>query len=108
MNAKNLGTPAAIVSPPLRIRTRPMSLLEANVSNGIPGIGNDTPPTCIFRNEICTSADAPLVSTLHLQSKSRKKFDSKDTDRGLCLMTLPLVRSMVDISFTTARTSLEW
>jgi len=43
-----------------------MSLLEVNVSKGIPGVA-DNPP-CIFRNENCTSADAPFVSTLHLQS----------------------------------------
>lgn len=42
-----------------------MSLLEANVSKGIPGVADD--PPCMFRNENCTSADAPLVSTLHLQ-----------------------------------------
>lgn len=57
-------TPAAIVSPPRRIRILPMSLLAAKVSSGIARTGDTGPDNVPVLRVICTSADMLLVSTL--------------------------------------------
>jgi hypothetical protein len=62
---QDVNTPAATVSPFLRINIRPMSLFVANVSSGIPRAIEEIPPTRALRNAICASAVVPFVRTLH-------------------------------------------
>jgi len=74
--------PAPIVSPPRRIKIRPMSLLQEKGSNGIGRTVERDPDVAKARNEICTSADMPFVRT-----------------RGFCLIAVPDARSRVVTSF---------
>lgn len=56
--------PAAIVSPPRRIKILPISLLFVKVSRGIPRATAAEPDTCVFRKVICTSAEVPFPRIL--------------------------------------------
>lgn len=58
-----INSPAAIVSPPRLIKTRPISLFAENVSRGI-GRAVTEGPVAVVRSVICTSAGVPLVKTL--------------------------------------------
>ena len=57
-------TPAPIVSPPRRIKILPMSLFTENGSIGMGSAFAEGPDVPLGRRDICTSADAPFVSTL--------------------------------------------
>lgn len=60
----SMTIPAAIVSPPRRINTRPISLLAAAVSSGIDGTRE---LFCVARSEISTVAVTLFCSTLLFQ-----------------------------------------
>jgi hypothetical protein len=61
-------SPAAMVSPPRRNNTLPMSLLAAKVSIGMARAADDGPDIVLVLKVICTSADVLFVSTLSNRS----------------------------------------
>jgi hypothetical protein len=74
--------PAAIVSPPLRIKTRPISLFIENGSKGMTVLRAPEPPNVACRIAIWTSAEVPFVRTLirrryHYHAAYKKKLDNK-------------------------------
>lgn len=64
-----MTTPAAMVSPPRRMSTRPISLFSAEVSSGMLGVLEEP---CVGRSEISTVAVAPFCNTLR-KCQSRPK-----------------------------------
>src|SRR6266404_1898467 len=60
----NKHSPAAIVSPPLRIKIRPISLFVEKGSSGMAVHRLTGPEKAACRIEICTSAEVPFVKTL--------------------------------------------
>ena len=57
-------SPAAIVSPPLRIKIRPISLFAEKGSNGMAMLRAPAPANAACRIVIWTSAEVPFVKTL--------------------------------------------
>lgn len=103
------NVPAAMVSPPRRMRIRPISLLDEKVSRGSGrdlALGSDIPDT---RRVISTSADMPFVRTLGRSYEHQSYGDIVMSNRGFSLITLPLDLSMVVTSLDRAAgTSRDW
>ena len=70
--ARNI--PAAIVSPPLRIKILPMSLFDEKGSRGIPF---EDPAVPVLRSEISTSAEAFFAKTLRAYSQQMRPNNLK-------------------------------
>lgn len=102
-----INVPAAIVSPPLRSKTLPISLLVENCSKGMPFSPAVFPA---LRRDISTSAEACFVRTL-MRSFS-KRINSEQANkihRGFFFLTSPVVRSIKERSLlVVAGTSLDW
>jgi hypothetical protein len=72
--------PAAIVSPPLRIKMRPISLFIEKGSKGMTVLRAPEPPNVACRIAIWTSAEVPFVRTLirralRLPREAEEKLD---------------------------------
>jgi len=88
----SITMPAAMVSPPRRNNTLPISLLAAKDSIGMARAAAVGPDIVLVLRVICTSADVLFVST-----------------RGFNFRVFPEARSIVEINFNTvAGTSREW
>ena len=111
-----MDLPAEIVSPPLRIKIRPISLFIEKGSKGITVFRAPEPPKAACRIAISTSAEVPFVRTLikagkHLSlphsdaargTAKKKKKKEPETNLGLRLVTAPEARSNVALSLDIA------
>jgi len=101
-----INVPAAIVSPPLRSKTLPISLLVENCSKGIPF---NPAVFSALRKDISTSAEAFFVRTLMRSfSKGINSEQANKIYRGFFFLTSPVVRSIKERSLlVVAGTSLD-
>lgn len=98
--------PAAIVSPLLRIKIRPISLFVEKGSKGMTVLRAPGPPNEACRIAICTSAEVPFVKTLVKGSITMNyhtaRLKKPGTYLGFRLVTAPEARSNVTFSLDIA------
>ena len=95
-------SPAAIVSPPRRINTRPISLFCCAVSRGIPGV---LPAPLVDRSVISTVAVTPFCKTLLCQ---QIRVVRQSTDLGFCFVTTPFSEIETSLLIVAGRLTEWW